>query len=384
MTRVTRAIASLALAAMLIPAVRPATGQDLDTVKERIEQEQKKIQGMEARERQVLTRLDSTARELSEARREAAKSRKELAEVEERIEEAGRELNRLTAEVREKREYAKRRLVSYYKLTRLGLAPVLFSADSFYDFVRRQRALEQVLEKDREAWEELTSARQSLERTAMDLERQRASRLALKARLEEQIEGLRKRQGRRQNLLASIREERKTAESALESLREAAKRLERRIRSMPGEGSDGGQAFTGGDFEGLRGHMPWPVDGGVIVSGYGKYRDPALDVVHFRSGIEIEAELGEPIHSVATGRVVYAKWFKGYGNMMIIDHGGGYFTVSAHAEDLFKQKGDPVEAGEVIGTVGDTGSLAGPGLYFEIRLHGKSLNPADWLRKGNS
>ena len=102
----------------------------------------------------------------------------------------------------------------------------------------------------------------------------------------------------------------------------------------------------------------------------------------FRSGIDIRAEHGEPIRAVSAGRVVYAGWLRSYGNMIILDHGGSYHTVYAHAEELFKGKGDAVEAGEVIATVGESGSMAGPLLYFEVRYHGKPLNPLKWIRKG--
>jgi murein hydrolase activator len=80
--------------------------------------------------------------------------------------------------------------------------------------------------------------------------------------------------------------------------------------------------------------------------------------------------------------ILYAGWFKGYGKMIIIDHGQHYYTVYAHAEELFKDKGDSVESGEVIATVGDSGSISGPELYFEVRHYGKPVDPLEWIRKG--
>jgi septal ring factor EnvC (AmiA/AmiB activator) len=77
--------------------------------------------------------------------------------------------------------------------------------------------------------------------------------------------------------------------------------------------------------------------------------------------------------------VIYADWFRGYGNLMIIDHGNDFCTIYAHAEEIFKSEGDSVDTDEVIGTVGDTGSLAGTKLYFEIRHKGKPIDPLAWL-----
>ena len=121
---------------------------------------------------------------------------------------------------------------------------------------------------------------------------------------------------------------------------------------------------------------------GKIVSLFGPYKNTKFNVVNFRSGIVIKADRGEPIRSVCAGRTVYSSWFKGYGNMIIIDHGDNYYTVYAHVEEIFKKKGDMVETGEVIATVGDTGSMSGPRLHFEVRHHGKPLNPLNWIDKG--
>ena len=121
---------------------------------------------------------------------------------------------------------------------------------------------------------------------------------------------------------------------------------------------------------------------GKIISFYGPYQNTKFNVVNFRSGIEIKADRGEPIRTVCDGQIIYADWFKGYGNMIIINHGDNYYTVYAHAEELFMSKGDTVEMGEVVATVGDSGSMIGPSLHFEVRHHGKPVDPLQWIKKG--
>jgi murein DD-endopeptidase MepM/ murein hydrolase activator NlpD len=134
-------------------------------------------------------------------------------------------------------------------------------------------------------------------------------------------------------------------------------------------------------FAALKGLLMMPVKG-KIVSFFGHYKDEKFKVTHFQSGINIKADRGEPIRAVYSGQTLFSSWFKGFGNMIIIDHGDHYYTVYAHLEEQFKSKGDPVEAGEVIATVGDTGSLTGAGLHFEVRHHGKPMNPLGWIKKG--
>ncbi|MDM8555257.1 peptidoglycan DD-metalloendopeptidase family protein [Desulfococcaceae bacterium HSG7] len=139
--------------------------------------------------------------------------------------------------------------------------------------------------------------------------------------------------------------------------------------------------ITSKKFFAQKGLLMMPVKG-KIVSRFGSYKNFTYNVTNFRSGIDIQADKGEPIRAVCDGKILFANWFKGYGNMVIIDHNDNYYTVYAHIEDIFKKKGDAVETGEVVATVGDSGSLNGPELYFEVRHHGKPIDPLKWLKTG--
>jgi septal ring factor EnvC (AmiA/AmiB activator) len=170
-------------------------------------------------------------------------------------------------------------------------------------------------------------------------------------------------------------------------LTEAAKRLEAFIRELqakqrrlakvpppaPGDGPRAG-------FGSLRGRLPWPADG-RIVGGFGPQVHPRFGTKTFRNGVDIEAAEGTEVAAVYAGHVVYTGWFKGYGNLIILDHGNEYYTLYAHVADIHVKEGDDVRQAQHIGTVGDTGSLAGPRLYFEVRFQGKPQDPTEWLRQ---
>jgi septal ring factor EnvC (AmiA/AmiB activator) len=96
--------------------------------------------------------------------------------------------------------------------------------------------------------------------------------------------------------------------------------------------------------------------------------------------VDFAVERGEPVYAVASGTVRFAGWFAGYGRMVILDHGDGYFTVSGHLEEIEPEIGDVLAVGDRVGSAGETGSLTGPRLYFEIRRGAEALDPADWLR----
>jgi septal ring factor EnvC (AmiA/AmiB activator) len=190
-------------------------------------------------------------------------------------------------------------------------------------------------------------------------------------------------QSRRTKLLADIRKQKSLELAAIEALTQAAAALERKIASLSTVELEAAPDNNASQlsFSAHKGLLIMPVNG-KIINLYGEYKNPKYSITNFRSGIDIKADQGEPIRSVFKGKVIYSEWFKGYGNMIIIDHGNSYYTVYAHLEETFKSKGDAVDAEEVIATLGDTGSMTGAKLYFEVRHHGKPMNPLKWLKKG--
>jgi septal ring factor EnvC (AmiA/AmiB activator) len=116
-----------------------------------------------------------------------------------------------------------------------------------------------------------------------------------------------------------------------------------------------------------------------VTVGFGRVLNPRFKTVTVQNGIDIGAPAGAPVRAVAAGRVVHAGWFKGYGNLVIVDHGEGYHTLFAHLGAMQTAMGEEVDAGHALGTVGDSGSLKGPYLYFELRERGRPVDPRPWL-----
>ena len=133
-------------------------------------------------------------------------------------------------------------------------------------------------------------------------------------------------------------------------------------------------------FASYKGKLHWPVKG-KLQKLYGKHRNAGK----LRwNGVIIEASRGREIHSISHGRVAYADWLRGYGLLLIIDHGDGYMSLYGHNQSLYKETGDWVEANETIAEVGDTGGQQKTGLYFEIRSNGKPTNPLGWCKRVRS
>lgn len=353
-----------------------------DTENDEISAHQKNIAAIEKKEMAVIDDLHHIDRTLNAKKKEVAVLKSAIADIEEKFDRNKVLSQTLAGKIEKNRTYASQRLVALYKLNQLGRLNYLASADSMYQFFYRRTLLETVLERDRKLLDTLSNATMELKRVSSDLNRQKQEMLLMKQDLNLQINQMNEAKNKRSAILKKIRNEKSLEMAAMEALKHSAKALNEEINRLqddvaPPQKTQGARLDMFADVKGL---LMMPVKG-KIIHFYGSYTDTRFNLINFRSGINIEADRGEPVHAVFRGTTLYASWFKGYGNMIIIDHGDHYYTVYAHAEDLFKKKGDPVEAGEVIATVGDSGSLEGPGLHFEVRYHGKPVDPMHWIGK---
>jgi septal ring factor EnvC (AmiA/AmiB activator) len=197
---------------------------------------------------------------------------------------------------------------------------------------------------------------------------------------------------RRRTLLASVRDDRATNERMAVELQDAAQRLEALVRELgrrapprpvavrprsPDAGPARGPAIGLGV---LRGQLPWPVEGS-IVAGFGRQVHARFGTETTRRGVDIAAAEGAPIRAVHGGTILYRGRLRGYGNLVILDHGEGYYTLYAHVADVLVDQGARVKAGQTIAQVGEMGSVDGPRLYFEVRYQGQAEDPQQWLRR---
>jgi len=326
----------------------------------------------------VLNRLNEIDQMLNQSRRQLAAYRRELAELDLRIADAEATAADLRAKISAGEAYAARRLISLYKLHRIGRMAVLASAESLAEFFRRADTLERILSQDASTLTALRNNRASLEKLTARQKERRQSRLELETAMAEQVRTMADEKRKRTDILETIRSTKSLQLAAINALKQSARELDETLRQLSDKPSppvpdETPPEVSFGDCKGL---LKMPVKGKII--NFSESHSAML-----RRGIDIRAERGEPVHAVETGRILFSSWFKGYGNMIIIDHGENYYTVYAQLEELFKLKGTAVESGEVIATVGDIGAVKGPALYFEVRHHGKPLDPLDWLRNAN-
>jgi septal ring factor EnvC (AmiA/AmiB activator) len=128
----------------------------------------------------------------------------------------------------------------------------------------------------------------------------------------------------------------------------------------------------------FRGSLPWPVEGRVR-AGFGRRKHPRFDTYTLHNGYDIEAPQETPVRAVHEGRVVFADRFRGYGLLVVVDHGGKHHSLYAQLAEVRVAVGDAVATGDALGASG--GGEEGPGVYFEMRFQGRAEDPADWLRR---
>jgi len=188
----------------------------------------------------------------------------------------------------------------------------------------------------------------------------------------------------RQSAIKRVRAQRAEYQQALADLSAAEKKvqsviavLEQRRQAALAAGR-AVETFPDVGFARLRGSMPWPVRG-RIVAGFGRQKHPKHGTITFNSGIDIAATEGTEVRTVARGQVEYVAWLDGYGRTVIVNHGAGYYTVYAHLSETLVAESQSLEPGAIIGRVGDTGSLDGPKLHFEVRAKADAVDPRLWL-----
>jgi septal ring factor EnvC (AmiA/AmiB activator) len=358
-------------------------GETAESIDRKIQAAKAELNLFAKRESELISSLYDIDHILNIAQKSILYFKGELDELEEELKKSELEFKTLTAKVQTVEAYAQKRLVALYKLSNLGQMPMLASAKSLNEVLQLKTALERILAYDENILTELMENQARLEQIVQLKKAKMEEKLALEAKYRKEIEAISKKKAQREKLLAYIRNKKSLELITIKALKKAAATLNTTIDSLKDttEAEPSNQKVSSGNFPALKGLLKLPVKG-KIITRFGAYKNTEFNIRNFRSGIDIRADKGEPIRAVYDGKVLYASWFKGYGNMIIIDHGKNFYTVYAHIEELFKGKGDTVETGEVVATVGDSDSLIGPELYFEIRHHGKPMDPLNWLAAG--
>jgi septal ring factor EnvC (AmiA/AmiB activator) len=348
--------------------------KELRQVRERIEELQRAMRRDTDRRDALTGQLRDAEENVRGARSRLRDARRRLAESDARLEELSNERERHERTLREQRAALASQLRAAYMGGREEQVKLLLSQEDpaafgrmmvYYSYLGRARAgriqeIQSLVAKLEEALAAENAERERLASLEADSRRELAAVDAARAERTKALRAVNAQIRNQGDSIAKLKREASALEKLLADLRKA-------LRDLP---PAGGQAF-----EKVRGRLAWPVPG-KISARFGQARGGGLKW----NGVMIDAGRGTEVRALYDGRIAYADWLPGMGLLLIIDH-GGYMSLYAHNEQLFKSVGDRVEGGEVVATVGDSGGRSQPGLYLEIRQGAKPVDPVPWFRR---
>lgn len=338
--------------------------------KSQIQDKKKEIQDIKTEERNVSLEIQELDKKLNQATEELNSVVKEIEKLTSQISQTEEELVETEKDLEEKNDTFNSRLRVMYKTRNTGYLEVLLTSASIKDFFSKQQMIKSIAEHDVELINYIKEKKQEIEIKKSKLEEDKANIELSKVKLEARRNDLNKATRAKEDLMAKLQENIKLAESEYDKLNKEAKELETKIiQSTVRTG-----AYTGGV-------MMWPVQGYTRISSpYGYRIHPIFKTRKLHTGIDIPAPTGTNIFAAEEGTVIHTGSLGGYGQTVMIDHGGGIVTLYAHNSSITVSKGQDVSKGSVIAKAGSTGYSTGPHLHFEVRKNGSYVDPLPWVR----
>lgn len=350
-----------------------STSEQLKAVEKRIGATRGRIEKVDRKEKTILGSLEIVDKEISNSRARVKDLRNQEKELTKKITDSERKLRAIRQERERTARWLSFRSTALYKAGRVSYLSVVLNATGIEDLQRRAYYLERLARHDSDLFALANNLYQNEKRQTEELRNAMVRLASTRRDLEESLSILSSKKRDKSLILAEVRDKKKKNALLLRELESSATHLKDLLDALKKETETGESAFAT-----LRGSLKRPVSGSVVVT-FGRNRSARFNTYTLSNGISIQSAEGTPVRSVYGGRIIFADWLRGYGRIIIIDHGGGYYTLYGHLSELKVEVGQEVEADKVIGLVGDSGSLGGPALYFEIRHHGKPVNPSPWF-----
>ena len=336
------------------------------------EEQQAKTNEASAKVESVSERLRQIQEELRVATEEYKEVKGQLDSVEDKISDNTELLQKTEADLKVKNKKLQQRVRDIYINGQISYVDVLFGAKDFADLMTRMDVLKRIIKHDYDLIMKVREEKATVENTRAQLEKDKAEAEVLVADAQAKKAKVEDKESEQQVLLDQAIYDRDTSERMYEEIMAASQEVANMIRRshMSSAGYSGAPAGAGG--------MIWPISG-PITSEFGWRTHPIFGTARFHSGLDIGGDYGMPIYAAASGTVIYAGWISGYGNAVIIDHGGGVTTLYGHNDSLNVSEGENVAQGQVIAMCGSTGNSTGPHCHFEVRENGEPVSPYGYL-----
>ncbi|MFB9756466.1 murein hydrolase activator EnvC family protein [Paenibacillus hodogayensis] len=348
----------------------------------------KKLEDNEKQKKELVARKTEETKSLEDIKKQIEDQGKRLNEIQEQIsstKETVRQTNDELQEAEERVESRDKLLKSRVRLMYtngfVSYMEVLFESTSFSDFLDRYHALRSIVSQDKEILQSNKRDRLLVEQKKVKVEEQLAMVQVQYAEREKAQNEMMQKQKDKEVVIASLaREEEKTEQITEEQEEYARKLADEKSKLWAEKNKNNTKNKPTAVYSG--GKLSWPLPGrSTISSGFVQRINPVTKKNESHKGIDIPAPAGTEIHAAAPGTVIIAQWVNGYGNTIVIDHGGGLQTWYGHARGLAASEGDYVKTGDVVSYVGSTGQSTGNHLHFEVRQNGVPVDPIPYVTK---
>ncbi len=377
-----RLLHCVGLSLLLLVAQPVAAARDAGKTEDELARVRKQIRSLETQTRRDQAKRKDLDKQLRAAEDEASRlrgqltgTRRELALVSKKLAELNRQMEKTRAELDRQRE----NLAAQLRLAHISegneMLRVTLNQQDARALGRHLTWLGYLARQRGELLASVQASLETLNRDRVEVEQQQAALASLEGKRRQQLAGLEKARGTRAAVISDLDQQLRSSNQQLSRARNEARTLEnllRKIERQIARNQKGPAVVPGKPL----GKGRWPVKGSLLAD-FGQSR--AGGQMRW-DGVLISAPAGSEVIAVRNGRVVYADWLPGLGQLLVIDHGGGYLSLYGHNQDLVHQVGEQVAAGEVIAHVGDTGGQTRPALYFEVRRNGQPLNPHQWVK----
>jgi murein hydrolase activator len=355
---------------------RDEAGNEKAAMRRRLAEDKVRSQFLRKEEASIFSSIQALDRALEIERKKGAELLKKRAAIEAELAKVEQELKESEKKLLPLRDQVGRRAAAMLRLRRTALAEILARAKSALELRRMRDRLKLILAYDQKLVEKTKAVSNEARGLKTSLEEEQRGLEATGKELEEEKDRTLELREERAALLRAVQSERKMIERLATEIAQAEKKLDTELGAIRGNRPAPDPAPGG--FAAQKGRLPWPLAGKVEVP-FGKRVDPATGMVMAHKGIDVRAPITTPVRAVFAGRVAHKGTLDGYGRVVVLEHEGGYFSIYAHLESF--AGGDEVQQGEVIGYVGDSGSVKGPYLYLELREGRKPIDPLSWLAK---
>ncbi len=352
----------------------------LRKIRDEIRQMEKEMEETKKKESSVLYTIHNIDIDIDLARSVIQNLKGEQHRKETQVQRIERNLRETQAELDGLKELLGKRLVYAYKYGRVKDLELLLTARSLNDGLLWLEYQKRLADNDLRNYRNIKDkqARIARDKDLLTIDLQ-AKKVLLSKRLNEEKKLAAKRETRK-HVLYKIRQDGNLLQRRMAEKESAAAEIKRLIANLERNPTRTPMLPPGTPFAQLKGKMLWPTEG-KVVARFGTYRHPELKTVTENIGIDIQSSYGKPVQVVASGKVTAITWQRGRGNIIIVSHYGGFYSVYTHLEEISVDLLQDVELGQALGTVGESGSVDGPLLHFEIWQGTSKLDPEHWLAK---